>query len=141
MSEEIELPLASEATLTQQQLAERATRKDEKRRRKELARVQQQQATSSSSSSSSSAAAPKNRYLDFSRVQYALETCAPMDPMTKKFSVDDGATELMVDYANEFLLSVLEEAAVVALHRNSREIDASDVNFILGIYLSVGFVY
>ena len=48
------------------------------------------------------------------------------------FTMDNDAGSVLVEYINELTCSVIEEAALLARHRKSKEIDASDVNFILG---------
>lgn len=48
------------------------------------------------------------------------------------FTMDNDASSVLVEYINELTSSVIEEAALLARHRKSKEIDANDVNFILG---------
>lgn len=46
-------------------------------------------------------------------------------------SMDETAKQMFIDYANELTISVLEASSLLAQHRNSKTIDAEDVNAIL----------
>ena len=39
---------------------------------------------------------------------------------------------MLMEYANELTIAVLEAASMMAKHRNSKSIEAEDVNIILG---------
>ena len=49
----------------------------------------------------------------------------------KKWAIDDKAAELITSYSIGLANKILEDAAVLAKHRNATEIDATDVNLIL----------
>jgi transcription initiation factor TFIID subunit TAF12 len=50
---------------------------------------------------------------------------------SKALDMEASARTLLMEYVNEITCAILEEAACVATHRNSTEIDANDVNLVL----------
>jgi hypothetical protein len=52
-------------------------------------------------------------------------------PPSKALEMEPAAQMLLMEYVNEITCAILEEAACVASHRNSTEIDAADVNLVL----------
>lgn len=49
----------------------------------------------------------------------------------KKWTLDERAVEFINTYSVDMANKILEDAAVIAKHRNSTEVDAMDVNLIL----------
>lgn len=49
----------------------------------------------------------------------------------KKWALDEKAAEFITSYSTGLANKILEDAAVLAKHRNATEIDAADVNLIL----------
>lgn len=47
------------------------------------------------------------------------------------FVLEPEASTLLVDHANELTMSILDEAAILAKHRNAVEIDVSDIYLVL----------
>ena len=81
-------------------------------------------------------AMPQAHLDESSRIQKLLdEVSRPRSdktPSHKSFVLEPTAQTLLVDYVNELTCGILEEAALLALHRGSSEIEATDINLILG---------
>jgi transcription initiation factor TFIID subunit TAF12 len=54
--------------------------------------------------------------------------------------MDEVVKRMMIDYANELTLSVLEAASMMAKHRNADCIEVDDVKIILGEYNSISIL-
>ena len=54
--------------------------------------------------------------------------------------LDDDASSMLLEYINEITCAVIEEAALLTKHRKAKEIDANDINFIMGKLLFLSFL-
>ena len=52
----------------------------------------------------------------------------------KRFKMDNYSMKLFVDYASELSSAILEESSLLAKHRNSSEINISDIKLIIGMF-------
>jgi histone H3/H4 len=51
---------------------------------------------------------------------------------SKPFTMEPIAQKVLIEYANEITVSIMEGARLLAQHRNSNEVSVEDVNLILG---------
>jgi hypothetical protein len=76
--------------------------------------------------------AKAERAPNFYRAQMALNSVMQNDKSgAKDYTMEATSAELVVDYGQELSVSILEDAALIAKHRNAAEIEACDINLIL----------
>ena len=65
------------------------------------------------------------------RAQVALNEVMQTEGLRREYVVENATADLLVDHGIELARAILEDAAEVAKHRKSREIQAADLNLIL----------
>jgi histone H3/H4 len=79
---------------------------------------------------------PQNQKMEGSkRVQKVLDELsvkyADRKHGAQPIVMEEKAKQMLMDYASELSISVLEAASMLATHRNSKTIDVEDINMIL----------
>ena len=78
----------------------------------------------------------KPRFEDSKRIQRILDELSAKHSDrksgTQSIAMENKAKHMLMEYANELTISVLEAASMMAKHRNSKTIDVDDINIILG---------
>lgn len=69
--------------------------------------------------------------LDKERLNNIVESVIK-DSSRLDVSLDDSCQKLMLDYLNEVTLAALEQAALLAQHRGSSNVEEEDVQLVLG---------
>mmetsp|Transcript_24821 Transcript_24821/g.42021 ORF Transcript_24821/g.42021 Transcript_24821/m.42021 type:complete len:139 (-) Transcript_24821:186-602(-) len=74
--------------------------------------------------------------LDKERLNNIVESVI-RDSSRLDVSLDDSCQKLMLDYLNEVTLAALEQAALLAQHRGSSNVEEEDVQLVLGKKLDI----